>query len=512
VTFGSVDSSGEAAPQAEGSPNLLWGTAAAGLIGAVTAVVLDERRKRKEEEARQLAEAQAKAAALNAAEEQKRVENYLNGKASLEEQLSHLRNRGVPTSEIERIQEIASKSGLAAAISEANDQISELGRINSIGQLTAIEEVEERYQDQYREVTNKPGSLTGPYIESGSTNSQSVWEQISENINLRLVDPVVNYFEGLYYAIINPPDDRGNLFRFSSNETDPTLPYILSNTYTLFTGIFQNEIHYDKFLDAHPAIHTTINVVNNVVSFVGGFSLQILDDVTFGLLSTFLQLDNGGTSFQYGRQAGRAITTFASIAELIGGAITAIIGFGSIPPTAGIGTACTVATGGACVVVLGVAIPLELAFGLAGTAMVLHGGLMLAGITNNPVPTARDLDSTLSYGSNTGRTSSNSRLLRNSLRSNRINPGTGQIAHHLVASTSQNPFARAAREILQRFDIDINNYVNGVFLDRVVHNHIHTNDYYFAVYEALSRCSSQEQVIVVLQDIAEQLSILGYYP
>jgi len=25
VTFGSVDSSGEAAPQAEGSPNLLWG-------------------------------------------------------------------------------------------------------------------------------------------------------------------------------------------------------------------------------------------------------------------------------------------------------------------------------------------------------------------------------------------------------------------------------------------------------------------------------------------------------
>jgi hypothetical protein len=73
VTFGSVETDGEAAPQAEGSPNLLWGLGALGLIGAVTAAVLEERRKRKEEEARQLAEAQAKAAALNAAEEQMRV-------------------------------------------------------------------------------------------------------------------------------------------------------------------------------------------------------------------------------------------------------------------------------------------------------------------------------------------------------------------------------------------------------------------------------------------------------
>jgi len=79
VTFGSVDSSGEAAAQAEGSPNLLWGLGALGLIGAITAVVLDERKKRKEEEARQLAEAQAKAAALNAAEEQKRIQNWMNG-------------------------------------------------------------------------------------------------------------------------------------------------------------------------------------------------------------------------------------------------------------------------------------------------------------------------------------------------------------------------------------------------------------------------------------------------
>ena len=49
--------------------NVLWGAGVAAMISAATAYALDEKRKRKEEEAKQLAEAYAKAAKLNAAEE-----------------------------------------------------------------------------------------------------------------------------------------------------------------------------------------------------------------------------------------------------------------------------------------------------------------------------------------------------------------------------------------------------------------------------------------------------------
>lgn len=51
------------------SSNVLWGATAAAVIGAATAYALDEQRKRKEEEARQLAEAMAEAESLNLAEQ-----------------------------------------------------------------------------------------------------------------------------------------------------------------------------------------------------------------------------------------------------------------------------------------------------------------------------------------------------------------------------------------------------------------------------------------------------------
>jgi hypothetical protein len=115
-----VETGGEAAPQAEGSPNLLWGLGALGLIGAVTAAVLEERRKRKEEEARQLAEAQAKAAALNAAEEQKRIQNWMNGQIAFDNSLENLRLAGMNEKEIETLKEIAGQYGLGIALNMTN--------------------------------------------------------------------------------------------------------------------------------------------------------------------------------------------------------------------------------------------------------------------------------------------------------------------------------------------------------------------------------------------------------
>jgi len=53
--------------------SVLWGATAAAVIGAATTYALDEQRKRKEEEAQRLANAEAKAAKLNAVEEARKV-------------------------------------------------------------------------------------------------------------------------------------------------------------------------------------------------------------------------------------------------------------------------------------------------------------------------------------------------------------------------------------------------------------------------------------------------------
>jgi len=63
--------------------------AALGAIGAATAYTLGQRRKRKEEEARQTAEAAAEAARRNAAEAARRVQNWLQGQATLQNALNN---------------------------------------------------------------------------------------------------------------------------------------------------------------------------------------------------------------------------------------------------------------------------------------------------------------------------------------------------------------------------------------------------------------------------------------
>lgn len=59
----------------------LWGAAATAAIAAATGLALAERKRRKEEEARQLAEAQREAARKNAAEEARKAQAYLLAQA-----------------------------------------------------------------------------------------------------------------------------------------------------------------------------------------------------------------------------------------------------------------------------------------------------------------------------------------------------------------------------------------------------------------------------------------------
>jgi hypothetical protein len=68
-------------PTGAGQSPVLWGMAALGAIGVATAYALERRRRRREEEARQAAEAAAEAA--------RRVQNWLQGQAMLQNALNN---------------------------------------------------------------------------------------------------------------------------------------------------------------------------------------------------------------------------------------------------------------------------------------------------------------------------------------------------------------------------------------------------------------------------------------
>lgn len=89
-------------------------------------------------------------------------------------------------------------------------------------------------------------------------------------------------------------------------------------------------------------------------------------------------------------------------------------------------------------------------------------------------------------------------------------PDYPNAAHHIVAGSSKK--AAEARAILLNFGVDINDAVNGVFLPTVknvseaaYHPSLHTKAYYEKVTELLSAAESKEDVIEILNDIAEQL-------
>ena len=101
------------------------------------------------------------------------------------------------------------------------------------------------------------------------------------------------------------------------------------------------------------------------------------------------------------------------------------------------------------------------------------------------------------------------------LRQNLIDAGVEvpdypNAAHHIVAGNS--PKAAEARAILQKYGVDINDAANGTFLPTVrdvaegaYHPSLHTDSYYRKVTELLSSAKSKEDVLDILDDIAEQL-------
>jgi phage-related protein len=105
----------------------------------------------------------------------------------------------------------------------------------------------------------------------------------------------------------------------------------------------------------------------------------------------------------------------------------------------------------------------------------------------------------------------NSTVLRKNLeKAGTVVPDYTNAAHHIVAGGAGK--ADEAQKILAKFDIDINDASNGVFLPTVedasealYHPSLHTNEYYETVNTMLRRAENKDDALEILDDIAEQL-------
>lgn len=111
-----LDSQSPIPQSANSQSSVLWGAAALAAIGAATAYALEQRRKRKEEEARQAAEAQTEAARRNAVEEARKAQNWLQGKAMLEAQLQEVEKAGASQEQIAALRQTGLTKGFGTAL------------------------------------------------------------------------------------------------------------------------------------------------------------------------------------------------------------------------------------------------------------------------------------------------------------------------------------------------------------------------------------------------------------
>jgi len=373
--------------------------------------------------------------------------------------------------------------------------------------------------------TSAVKTLTAPLVNvvqkpvAPSTKPKPWWQRAGEWVQRKIVQPDQDFID----CISAPPNPKGALYPSSRIQiASTTLQFIGSIVdQKVFGGRVTQTVRQlgastDRFLNAHPEVHTAWNIVRNAADFAGGFLAQSLDDMSFGLYGrlTHLQWENGSDAFQYGRQAGRLMTTIAGTVETFAGVKLTLDSVKVMFTTCGAAAVCAGVTGGACLPFGGLAIAVETAGVLVGTGMAIHGSAMLMRNAANAVGGPQD--PTLRYGSNTGDTSRNAEILRDNMKQAGIHPPPdcpNCQPHHIVPSRSQNPAAREARRLLwEKFGIDINAAENGVFVPQRVNAHLNNKKYMEAVYDALKQAETQEDAIDILQRIAEQIRLTGDYP
>jgi hypothetical protein len=97
------------------------------------------------------------------------------------------------------------------------------------------------------------------------------------------------------------------------------------------------------------------------------------------------------------------------------------------------------------------------------------------------------------------------KALRRNMTNTGISIAPNHHVHHIVAKGCNYKSASKARNILTDFGISTENVANGAILSASAHRGLHTHAYYDKVWGLLNNCSTREQVIEVLDDIATQL-------
>jgi len=107
---------------------------------------------------------------------------------------------------------------------------------------------------------------------------------------------------------------------------------------------------------------------------------------------------------------------------------------------------------------------------------------------------------------------SSKKLRKNLKKAGEKEPNYPNHAHHIVAGGSENKFAKEARVVLAKFNIGIDDAVNGVFLPSVkgvskatYHRGMHTDAYFKKVNWLLDKAKSKEKAIRALNKIAKKL-------
>ena len=469
--------------------NVLWGAAAASVIGAATAIALENARRREEEEAAQKAAAEANAAAFNAveavideAEAARKAALWQEQKDEEEQQANLVRDfREADNASVEDY-----KAYQARKFKE-EDQA-------SIADYAAY---------QAKKFKEEAASISGAAGSTASTETTTWWESTKEKITTFLEEKIILPIQYFNYVMKSDPDPKGDLF-----EKDNLIA--TSSTLTVLGAFIDQKFLNGKASEFGQSIHTPTNIIANALSLVEGAGIQIVEDMSFGYFGkiTKLNIENGSETFLYGRNLGRIITTIGAAVGLLQGIVTTTVAVDTLIPTITGGSVCAVLTGGSCLVLGAAAVAAEAAIGMVGVAETVYSGSVLKYIKNNSV--SNSADKTLSYGTNKGNTRDNSKLLNKNLQAAGIERPDDYAAHHLAPSTS--PEAKIAREILKKFDIDINSAENGIYIPKSLNSHLNSHRYMDAVNDALSEANTKEEALEILKKIRETIKIKGDYP
>jgi hypothetical protein len=472
--------------------NVLWGAAAASVIGAATAIALENARRREEEEAAQKAAAEAKAAAFN------------NVEAAIDE-AEAARKTAVWQ---EQKAEEERQANLARDFHEADDASME---DYAAYQARKFREADDASMDDYAAYQAKKfkeaeaASISGAANSTVAAETSTWWNSTKEKITTFFDEKIIQPIQYFNYVMKSTPDPKGDLF----GEDKIT---IASSSLSILGTFFDQKFFGGKASEFGKTIQTPMNIAANVISLLEGAGIQIVEDMSFGYFGkiTKLNIENGSEAFLYGRNLGRIITTIGAAIGFLQGVVTTAVAVDTLLPTITGGSICAVLTGGGCLVLGAAAVAAEAAIGIVGVAETVYSGGVLRYTINNSikVPT----DKTLTYGTNKGNTGDNSKLLNENLQAAGIERPKDYAAHHLVPSTYPYESAINAREILNKFGIDINSAENGIYVSRSLNSHFNSYKYMDAVNSALEEANTKEEALEILRKIQDTIKIKGDYP